>query len=98
MGAQHAAEFFAEIGRDSVFGIHAVEVEGQRERRQRVKLGFGDLAGFFHLCQNHVAALPGALVLPHGVVIRWIFHHTYQCGGFFYLKILRGLAEVDVCG
>ncbi len=80
LGAQHAAQFLAEIWRRTFLVIDSVEVQFKRESAQRVKLGLGNHILLIHLLKHHVAAVACALRLTHRIVVGGVFDHSDQSG------------------
>ena len=98
LGSQHAAQVLAEVGRRALLVVHAVVSQLQRQRLQGVALRLGDVSGFPHLVEHHVAPAASALVAAEGVIVRGVLAHAYQRGGFLNLQVFRLATEVGEGG
>ena len=98
LGLQHEAEFLAEIGCETLFVVHLVEVEHQRELLERIHLLRGEHISLFHLLKHGVSASAGAFVVSHRIEIRRVLHHTDKGSRLLDAQVFRFFAEIDIGG
>ena len=95
---KNAAQFFTEIGSNTIFvGFHFVLIEDERSGFQ-CRAGFrGKHSRLIHLVEHHIAALLHTLRKAERIVVRRIFTHSHQGGGFLHIEVLRFFAEIHPC-
>ena len=97
-GGEEATQFFAEIWCQTVFVVHTLEIESQRQGAQAVELGTAEAVVLVHLLQHGIAPQTGALGMAHRIEIAWILHHAYQSRGLECVQFGGLTVEIHLGG
>ena len=96
LGVHHQPQHLAEIGRRAGIVRHGVEVEHDRQRRNRIALFARERPGLRHARKHQVAARHGVVVVAQGGVTRRGVHHAHQHGGLLHVQLVGLLVEEGV--